>query len=272
MVKKIFIKCKGKKIEITPIIAEKTEDQPGGIINITAPGKGDVEISQPELSAASVAVNTPVRCKVTVKGRTVAQVFQESLFQSDGTMIGPLHCDYLGAPSEREVKGIVHPRWAAENQIEFEITPRLNLLTCGKRFTLACLSPEYYGVDPDKQIWSLEGVYQRGGGEPFRAKLEFDTEGRLVNKTGFYPAARAGSVTPFDLLVEEGDTFEPYVTLLSPDGTESLGTARPVVLSDGNALKIERAEPSEGIYQIGVAIEDFDGQITRKFSSLTIEK
>ena len=256
---------------ITPVIMAKEVDRSTDSINMIVPGGADIEISQPELSATTVGINTPVRCKATIKGRTIAHVFQESYFKSGGALIGPLHSEYLHSPTDREVKGVVHPRWAAENLVEFEITPQLNLLYCGKSFTLACLSPEFYDAPPEKQIWSLEGVYQRGGGEPFRVKLEFDGEGHLVKKTGFYPAARAGAAAPFDLLFEEGDTFEPYVTLFTEDGSESLGTARPVLLSDGNPLEVQKAEPPEGVLMIGVAVKDFDGQMTRKSSPVTIK-
>ncbi len=270
MAKKTIVKCRGKKIEITPVKVDRSEDQFDDSDTMTAPGGGEIEIPQPELSADSIETGQPVKCKVIVKGQAIAHIFQESMLQVGDKLVGPLTRDYLRSASDRQVKGITRPRWEAVNQIEFESLPRLDLLYCGTSFTLACLSPVFYGVTPENQIWALEGIYQRGGGEPFRVKLEFDADGRLVNKTGYYPTAHAEIAVPFALLFEEGDTFEPYVTLTSSDGSVTLATASPVMLSDGNALRVEKAQPPKGVFQIGIAVEDFDGQVKRSYTPLTM--
>jgi len=136
---------------------------------------------------------------------------------------------------------------------------------------MACMTPECYGVEPDAQIWSLEGIYQRGGGEPFRVKLEFDNQGALVRKTGFYPTAVNGEVSPFELLIEDGDTFEPFVTLIDEKGELSTGTVNPIMLGGGNQLHWQRIDACPGTYHVGVVVEDFDGQSTRSHTVLTIK-
>ena len=136
---------------------------------------------------------------------------------------------------------------------------------------MACMLPEQYGKIAEDQIWRLEGIYQRGGGEPFTARLDFDNQGSLIRKIGFYPSSIKGVASPFELFIEDGDTFEPYVTLLSETGEASLATVNPIMLGGGNLLHWVRAEAPKGTYQVGVVVEDFDGQMHRKYSSLVVD-
>jgi len=269
MAKKLTLKCNGKKLTITPLAMER--DLPAGNPMVVAPGHGEIEISTPDLSNEADYVGKPITCKVEVTGKNIAQISSEIMLRIGKTLVGPLYRDYLVSPTDREVKGIRHPRWTSENDIVFNVTPTIKLLYCGEGFTLACMRPENYGVVAEAQIWLLEGVYQRGGGEPFRARLEFNNQGDLIKKTGFYPASLDGLVSPFELFIEDGDTFEPYVTLISDKGEESLATVNPVML--GGCLPIwVKDDVPEGTYNVGVTVEDFDGKSTSRFSAVTIVK
>ncbi len=272
MAKRMIIKCCGKKLEITPVVDDAAENQNPDRHNVSAPGRGVIDFSTPELSANTIEVGQSISCKVTVKGKNIAHVSSEVMVKLGKKLIGPIHNEYLHSPEDHEVKGILRPRWSDENEIEFELFPQMKLLYCGESFTLACMAPENFVTDPNAQIWSIEGVYQRGGGEPFRARLEFDQQGALIRKTGFYPASAKGLVSPFELFIEDGDTFEPYVTVLSNSEEESLATAHPVMLGGGNLLQWKKVDAVEGTYTIGVAVKDFDGQITRNYSTIKIDQ
>lgn len=272
MTKKITLMCNGKKLEITPLISEVNEKVTPKISGVHAPGQGSFEISEPVLSANTISEGDSVSCKVDIKGRNIGQIMSEMMIQVGHYWVGPVQNHFLRSLKDREVKGIIHPLWEAENEIEFEFKPAGRLLYCGEGFTMACLTPEHYGVEPGAQIWSLEGIYQRGGGEPFRVKLEFDNRGALVRKTGFSPASMGGLYSPFELLIEEGDTFEPYVTLINDKGEISTGTVNPIMLGGGNQLHWEQIDACPGTYQVGVVVKDFDGQKTRVYTPLTIKE
>jgi hypothetical protein len=271
MTKKITLMCNGKKLEFTPLISGVNEEKSPKISGVHAPGQGSFEIPEPVLSDNTIAKGDSVSCKVIIKGRNIRQIASEMMIQVGSYWIGPVQNNLLSAPENREVKGIVHPHWEAENEIEFELKPTGRLLYCGEGFTMACMTPERYGVESEAQIWSLEGVYQRGGGEPFRVKLEFDNQGALVRKTGFFPASVNGLASPFELLNEEGDTFEPYVTLINEKGEISTGKVSPILLGWGNQLHWKLIDACAGSYHVGVVVEDFDGQKYRKYSVITIK-
>jgi hypothetical protein len=270
MAKKLIFKCNGKDLEITPVVSGTINDQIHEKSAIYAPGRDSLEISTPVLSAKTVSASTPILCKVAIKGKNIAQITAEVMLQLGKKLIGPICRDFLRSPVDHEIKGGLHPHWSVENDVEFEITPTLRLLYCGEGFTLACMWPEQYGVEAEAQIWSIEGVYQRGGGEPFRAKLEFDNQGQLVRKTGFYPASQGALVSPFELFIEDGDTFEPYITLLAETGEESLATVNPIMLGGGYLLHWVQVKAPAGDYRVGISVEDFDDQLYRNYSLLTI--
>jgi hypothetical protein len=271
MAKKITLMCNGKKLEFTPLANGVIGETSPETTHINAPGKGSNEISEPVLSTITLSEGEPFSCKVAINGKNISQIAYEMMIQVNNFKIGPIKIDFLESPKKHEVKGVTHPHWEAENEIEFEIKPEGKLLFCGEGFTMACLTPERYGVKQEEQIWSLEGVYQRGGGEPFRAKFEFDNQGALVRKTGFYPTSVKGLVSPFELLIEDGDTFEPYVTMISEEGEMSTGTVNPIMLGGGNQLHWERIDACPGTFHVGVVVEDFDGQKIRRYSSISIK-
>jgi hypothetical protein len=270
MAKRITLVCFGKKLEIAPLDSyvdggTSTKEFVG-----SAPGLGAYEVTEPVLSHNSITQGKSVSCKTTIKGKNIGQIAYELLLEVNGIKIGPMQQDFVRAPNNREIKGIVHPHWEGVNDIEFEFTPEVRLLYCGAGFTLACMKPKSYGVEADAQIWSLEGIYQRGGGEPFRVKLEFDNRGALVRKTGYSPASVGGVVAPFELLIEDGDTFEPFVTLIDKNGEISTGLVNPIMLGGGNQLHWKQNDVCLGEYHVSVLVEDFDGQKTRVSTPITI--
>ncbi|EKD88562.1 MAG: peptidase C11 clostripain [uncultured bacterium] len=270
MSKKLTWICNGKKIECTPLPSDADDGDSQKKSSVSTPGRGSFTISDLVLSNDSISEGESLTCKTTIKGKNISQIAIEVMLQVNNFKVGPIQHEYLHALKNREIKGVVHPHWEEENEIEFEIIPESRLLCCGECFTIACMTPERYGVEPEAQIWNLEGIYQRGGGEPFRVKLEFDNQGALVRKTGFYPALAGGVVSPFELLIEDGDTFEPYVTMINEKGELSTGSVNPIMLGGGNLLHWEQIYVCPGTYHIGLAIEDFDGQKTRVYTDFTI--
>lgn len=269
MAKKIILKYAGQKFEIYPVKEEENKvEKPF----VKAPGRALVEISEPVLSAEAVQVGQPVSCKVEVNSESIASIHSVVFYQVKKALIGPVAQDVLRSREERELKGILRPRWAEKNVVEFSVIPQFTLICCGENKTVACMKPELYGVPSDQQIWSVEGVYQRGGGEPFRARFEFDGQGRLMRKTGFYPASAMGVVAPFELFIEDGDTFESYVSVLDRNGEECRATMKPLLLTSTEGLCWQKGDSFEGVFHIGVSVTDFDGQITRKMSSIKIEE
>lgn len=271
MAKNLTLMVNGKKLVITPLTSGVIGETLPINSEVHAPGQGSFEISNPTLSANTISESDDLSCQVTVKGNNINQIFSELMIQLGSYLVGPVLCYFLHSAKNREIKGVVHPHWESENVVDFVLDASMRLLCCGEGFTLASMTPKRYGVEAEAQIWILQGIYQRGGGEPFRARFEFDHKGNLVHKTGFCPKSIEDVVSPFELLIEEGDTFEPFVTLIDDKGDVGIGTVNPIMLGGGNLPHWERIGVIAGTYQVGVVVEDFDGKVDRKYSKLTIK-
>jgi len=234
-----------------------------------APGSGSIEIEPLQLSVTSAPSGLEVNCQTVVRGKNIAHVFAETLLETGGKKYGPFSKRFLSSPENREVRGILHPRWSSENSIEFSSALRIDLLYCKDRFTLVCMIPEKYGVTPEDQVWSTEGIYQRGGGVPFRVKLEFDHEGNLIRKTGFYDASADGVYAPFELMIEEGDTFEPFASIYNNDCNVGQVTLNPLMMCANTLPSWVQQDAPAGKYHVGVSVEDFDGKTTASYSTLS---
>jgi hypothetical protein len=271
MANKEKINFNGMELQFTPVQTDSGESKAVKKKITRAPGSGAIEISSPVVSPDSISTGQVVTCKTSISGKNIGQIFSDVALQVGENLYGPISRGFLQAPTDREVRGVKHPRWTVENETEFEFIPQIKLLYSGEAFTLACMIPEKYGVEAEKQVWSIEGVYQRGGGEPFRVRFEFDHKGALISKTGFYPALSDGVFSPFELLIEDGDTFEPYASVLEKDGTEGMVTLNPIMLYGGELPHWELSDAPTGTYQIGVMVEDFDGKTFEKHSPVMVK-
>lgn len=265
------LEINGKIIEFNPLPPQPGEKKSARKKAIRAPGSGSIEIEPPQVAVSSAASGGAVNYQTVVRGRNIAHIFIETLLEVDGKRYGPYAKSFLTSPENREVRGLLHPRWSSENKIDFSSTLRIDLLCCKDRFTLACMVPEKYGVKPEDQVWSTEGIYQRGGGVPFRVKFDFDHEGNLIRKTGFYDASADGIYTPFELLIEEGDTFEPFASVYENDFTVGQVTLNPLMMCANTLPKWVQQDAPASDYHVGVSVEDFDGKTTASYCSFTIK-
>lgn len=249
-----------RTIKIEPLKGERATPGEARPVSRSVPGAGEIEIGAIE----EFSRDPEARYRVRVNGRNIAQVRAQAWLKEGDHLAGPLRTEFLQASKEREVKGIKHPRWGAQNDIEFTVPPKATFVTCADASTLACIQAESYAAEPGTQVWSTEGVYQRGGGEPFRVKLEFNDSGELIRKIGYYPASGRGPVAPFDLILEEGDTFEPFIYILDSDGKLFSASASPIVIKEGSALRLVDMNLRIEEISVGIVVEDFDGQFFSK--------
>ncbi len=264
MTNKYKFKVGAEEVGIEPLKRGRFETlttQPG---SVSAPGAGEIFIGDVHHIITTPDKEGFSRFKVEVKGRNIAQIYTEVWMRQGNRLAGPLRTEFLKAPKEREVRGIKHPRWSEQNEIEFTASATIRHLECGESHAIVSVKAEKYSAEPSAQIWGVEGVYQRGGGEPFRVTLVFDNSGKLIRKTGFYPASGREVVAPFDLILEEGDTFEPLMMVINEKKEISWGTLNPIMVRQGCPFTLtESANPTSETV-LDILVEDFDGQYFRR--------
>jgi hypothetical protein len=227
-----------------------------------ASSRGSFEIQPIDLSAAGDELTLSTR----VTGKGFAYIFVEMLLKDPGAdrFFGPITREHVRADRDRESGGLRHPDWDDAVDIAVGLRPSLRLLTDGVDSAFCCAVPEGYGVSSHR----LSGLYTpvRGTG-PIRARITIDSAGDLKGVVAF--REQGGHSFPRALTPTPGDRFSPFVqvhTRTSEDLNWDVATAlsTPLAFSD-KRLRMVVSTPLPGDYLSGLAVEDPDGGLTRRY-------
>jgi len=227
-----------------------------------ASGGGRFEIEPVGLSA----VGNELTLSTRVTGKSFAYIFVEMLLKDPGAdrFFGPMTREHIRADRNREIGGLPRPDWDDPVDITVRLRPSLRLLTDGVDSAFCCSVPEGYG-DPGHR---LSGLYTpvRGAG-PLQASITIDSAGDLRRVVAF--RERDGHSLPRALTPASGDRFSPFVQVhaLSSEGWDwNIATAlsTPLTISN-NRLRMVVCSPLPGEYLSGLAVEDLDGKLTRRY-------
>jgi hypothetical protein len=230
-----------------------------------APGAGKFEITQLDL----VQSGNELTLNVKVNGKNIAYLFVEIFLKDGEQFYGPVLRDNIQADSDKEIGGIKRPDWSETISLSITLRPSLTLLTDGVDSAFAFISPAGYRVSDSR----LDGQYTTAQAET-RARITFDGDGKIKEILAF--KERGMKSTPHTLTPTAGDTFAPFVHVLTPpanetgkwDGTTVLSTA----LTFGEQpFRLEKESLIPGEYLIGILIQDMDGGFTRKYVPFTVQ-
>ena len=227
-----------------------------------APGGRRFEIEPVKLAAAGDELTLSTR----VTGKGFAYIFVEMLLKDPGAdrYFGPIIREHIHAGREREIGGLLRPDWEDPVDIAVGLRPSLRILTDGVDSAFCCAVPEGYGAPGHR----LSGLYTpvRGTG-PLRASITIDSAGGLRRVVAF--RQRNGHSLPRVLTPASGDRFSPFVRVhrRSSEGRDwEVATALSTPLTVSNeGLRTVVGAPLPGEYLSGLAVEDLDGGLTRRY-------
>lgn len=230
-----------------------------------APGAGKFEIMHLDLSRSGAALTL----KAEISGKNIAYLFAEILIKDGKQCYGPVLREYIHADHEKETGGVKHPDWEESASLSIRLLPGLPLLTDGTASAFAFAHPEGYGLAGS---W-LDGQYTSAGKQT-RARITFAGDNRISGFMAF-KEQRLKS-TPRVLAPKPGDTFAPFVQVLTPPAEESGKWETAIVLStpltfSEQPLRMEKETLMPGEYLVGIVIQDLDGGFTRRYLPFTVE-
>ncbi len=269
--------------------------------SFAAPGAGAIAITPIILAPAILPADGKVTLAATVRGENIAHIFIEMLLydETQGYAYGPVYREYLQAPDHKEVGGVPHPVWGESATVHATFRPTLRALSDGAATAFAFATPEAYVRPPETQAYSIRGQFTTAEDQTTRtARLTFDNAGRMTRIVGFGErsedddetadrgagkkrsmaqsiGAFLGRGAPRTLTPQPGDTFIPegYALLLPQDAngvwSEGIGTSTPLTFKE-TPLHWDILPLLPATYLAGVAVEDFDGEFTRKYAPLII--
>ncbi|MBN2548304.1 MAG: hypothetical protein JXB15_04035 [Anaerolineales bacterium] len=258
------------------IFSVKESDPFAGLeMDVAAPGAGKISFSPIQLSAQEVKAGKGLEVTATISGENIAYVFNE-LWLYDPPQkqaYGPLWRGYIETPRRRFFFGWKRPVWSDTQDLSFTIKPGLRCLTDGAAASLTCLVPEKYGLkDNDSPLVTSGEMISADSGKRRKARLFFDDERRLRKVIGY--SGRGGFGSPRAMVLQPSDQFIPELSILSAleeggQWPEKSALGDPLTFGEAGLTWIDE-EPIAGSYLVGFAVQDLDGNWTRKLTGVVV--
>jgi len=238
---------------------------------VRAPGAGKFEIGQIDLSASDEEFTLTTQ----VSGKNIAYIYTEILLKDKilDQFYGPVAREYIHADRDKEIGGNIHPVWDDTINLSVRLRLSMHLLTDGVDSAFGFLIPEGYR-NPD---YRLDGLYTSADGTSHRACITFDSNGEIKDIVTYKEQGRRSM--PHAIIPKQGEQFTPFVQILTPperakeNGKWEATTALSTLLTFRNqSLRVAKEAPMPADYLVGILIQDLDGKLARKYTSLTIGK
>jgi hypothetical protein len=243
---------------------------------ILQPGGGKIKISKLALSSTTASPGNPVKLSATISGNNIGYVYLfVGYVDSSRQFMLPLDADYLQSSDTREVNGIYYPVWPDGESFKISLSwePTVFEVSDGSNSLPVLLSPQSYGADPANAVYTIDGLYTFADrNEQKHARLYFSGS-QLTQVFGFTDYAGVGA--PAEITPQTGDTFavqQNWVTLDKNGKPSGSSLQYGETLTFGSSMFTwEEVYAAPGEYQLGIIVEDMDGNQTQSAASITVE-
>ncbi|MEA3441765.1 MAG: clostripain-related cysteine peptidase [Chloroflexota bacterium] len=242
---------------------------------ISAPGTGDIEVSQISLSDRVAAPGEPVLLSTDISGDNIGYVYLfVGYYDSGSNAVFIADRDYLEGDDTREIDGIYYPDWGeGEFTMEFEWEPVVFAISNGEDFIPALFTPHSYGASYEEAEYNVDGIYTYAdGGETRYARLFF-VDGILRQVLGF--TGEGGTGAPREIIPQAGDAFTVFENWMDLD---ERGNVLQTVTEEGGTLIFgdqmftwQDLDAAPGLYVVGFVVEDLDGNTYEVYEQVTVE-
>jgi hypothetical protein len=254
---------------------QKTAAVPPDQAEITAPGAGQIQISQISKSSNVAAPGRPVLLSADVSGTNLGYIkLFVGYLDRAANAIFLADQDFLESPDTRQVDGVYYPDWGeGDFTLEFEWEPLMFAISDGENSAVALLTPQSYGADPQEATYTVDGAYTYADdGETRSARLYF-RDGQLWQVFGFTGEDTTGS--PWEIIPQSGDTFtiqEQWLDLDSSGRVTGTATQPGETLTFGSEMFTwQELNAAPGDYVVGFIVEDLDGNATEAYTMVRVE-
>ncbi len=239
------------------------------------PGAGAFQVSPITRSAETAAPGQPVQLSIQISGQNIGYVYWfAGYYDAQANSIFVADTDYLESPQNREVEGVVYPRWPASEKftLHFSWDPTVFAISNGEENPTALFNPVTYGADPAEATYTVDGIYTfAADGTRRRARLYFQ-DGALVQVFGFSGNEEAGA--PREITPQDGDTFtllEKWLDLDNGGGIRETTFQEGATLTFGKQpFRWEEMYAAQGEYVVGFIVTDLDGNGQAVYTRLTV--
>lgn len=270
-------------ITVTP---PKPTQTPTPSIEVVAPGVGEIEIGDLELSTTEVGLGETMTIDTTITGKNIAYIyFFAGYYDEEANSVLVADMDYVVADDTKEIGGVYYPDWAAESEagvleLSFEWEPTIYIVEDGvnEEGAFVLLDPEEYGASAEEGLYSVWGIFRPADGSRERyASVFFGNDGYLRDIYGFQNEDGTGA--PREIKPKDGDEFTVIDQWIDLEEGAELEEVAEMELAEEEGSTItfgkQRLEwfatdPWAGTYYVGFVVEDFDGNYYEKYEKLEV--
>lgn len=253
--------------------ADTTRAPQADIVPSRAPGAGEIQVSQVQLSNDTVSIQDTILVSSQIDGSNIGYIYLfVGYMDRTGQSIYIADMDYLDSGETREIDGVYYPNWGeGAFTLEFEWEPIVFGINDGQDLVPVMLRPDRYGATPEEATYRVDGIYTYADGERRYAQLVMQN-GVLVHVYGFTQADMTGA--PWEIVPSPGDTFTVLEQWLDTDASGSgvtPATQEGAILVFGDqGFTWEVMDAAAGEYVVGFIVEDLDGRQYASYAPVTV--
>lgn len=248
--------------------------EPQQVGEVTAPGAGSALISPISLSADTIDNEEAAILTTEINATNLAYLYNYVFWLDEQTGdVQTVDVDFITWDETQEVDGVVYPVWGEQSfTLDFEWTPNIFYISNGSEEIFAVLEAETYAANNEDMTYLTAGWFIDSElGEERRGFIRFSGNGQM-NSVWVYTNAD-GTGTPSEIIPTPGDTFTVVDYWLeytsNPDG-ELIEYAGDTITFGETPLTWTGYPPIGGTYIVGLAAEDFDGNLYFEFVPIKV--
>jgi hypothetical protein len=270
---------------LAPVSGTSTQDftdaiaasAPEAGATVEAPGSGDITVGEVTTSTDTLAPSETATISADVSGNNIGYVYYYVSYYSeedDSYLMADM--EFLSSENTLDVGGTIYPDWGDGSAftVSTDWSPTVYYLSDGFSEAFVYLEPEVYGATYEEDVYTLYGLYAPGGDESNQQEAMIKFDGNFEMKSFWVFTGEDGTGAPREATLEDGDTFTVYQLWqeLNQDTQEwefnyYLGD---ILTFSGEPFTIIAYEAFPGIYEVGITVEDYDGNSTESFTNITV--
>lgn len=244
---------------------------------VEAPGSGDITVGEVTSTTYELAPDETATIFADISGTNIGYVYYYVSYYSEADESYLMaDMEFLSSETSKEIGGSVYPDWGDDTTftVSTDWSPTVYYLNDGLNEAFIYLEPEVYGATYEEDVYTLYGLFAPGGDENNQQEAMIKFDGNFEMKSFWVFTGQDGTGAPREATLEEGDTFTVYQLWQDyNDDTEEWEFnyyLADVLTFSGEPFTVVAYEAFPGLYEVGIAVEDYDGNYTEAFTNITV--
>lgn len=270
---------------LAPVTGSSTQDFSEAIAasapetgaTVEAPGSGDIAVGEVTSTLYEMAADETATLTADVSGNNIGYVYYYvSYYSEEDESYLMADMEFLSSEYTLDVGGTLYPDWGdgSDFSVSFDWSPTVYYLSDGVDEAFVYLEPEVYGATYEEDVYTLYGLYAPGGDESKQQEAMIKFDGNFEMQSFWVFTGADGTGAPREATLEEGDTFTVYELwqdyVADTDLWEFNYYLGDVLTFTGEPFTVVAYEAFPGTYEVGVTVEDYDGNYTESWTNITV--